>query len=172
MWGMEKKTVSDNEDGKKGVWGSQFDQAVADARKGGVGAKKKSQGNASGGESAGGGVRLSGETAEKIKAMFEPDAWRAIVRAPFALGKAMTGRKCWELEKNQEDTLATSTSGTAEYFLTTEPKYVMLTLFLFNWSVVLTDKMIQNAAERKKEEALNPPQVEPTKMPGVSIVKP
>lgn len=172
MFGMGEKKAVDSEDGKEGVWGSQFDSAVADARKSRMGATKKPQGNTGASGTAESGGRISGPALEKIRAMFEPEAWRPIVRAPFALGKAITGRGCWELEKKQEDTLATSTSGTAEYFLTTEPKYVMLTLFVFNWSVVLTEKFMLNAQERKKEEALNPPQVDPTKHPGVQIVKP
>lgn len=161
MFGLGKKekdatTSEASETSKSNIWGSQLSSAIADARKsrveneGGTTGKRKNTAKSESGAS------VSRELEEAAKKMFDPDAWRAIVRAPFALGRVMTGRPCWDLEKKQEDTLAVSTSSTAEYFLQTDPKYVALTLFVFNWSVVLTEKFIANEMERKKELASEP----------------
>lgn len=163
MFGMAKKEESEtNQEEKSGPWGDKLNEALADARKSGVSGKKKSSAKPENGREANSGTGLSQQAEEQARKMFEPEAWRAIVRAPFSLGKAVTGRECWDLEKKQEDTLATSTSATAEYFLQTDPKWVALTLFMFNWSVILTEKFAMNARERMKEEALHPQQQEPT----------
>lgn len=170
MFGFENKKdeTKKSEDGTKGVWGAQLADAVADARSSGVGRKKAAQNKSEDGGNEGGRSNLSQAAEAQVRKMFSPDSWRAIVRAPFALGKALTGRLCWEIDKTQEDTLATSTSLTAEYFLQTDPKWVALTLFAFNWSVVLTEKFAANARERMQEEKLNPKPI----IPGISIVKP
>ena len=95
---------------------------------------------------------LSKSAQEQIAKMFDPDAWRGIVRAPFTLGKVITGRSCWELEKKEEDILATSTSATAEYFLQTDPKWVCLTIFAFNWATILGQKYLANEVLKKQEQ--------------------
>lgn len=148
---MEEQTP---EESKSGIWGNKLAEAIAAARSGRVANEKGTKTKRSDSKESGSGRGISQELSDAARKMFEPEAWRAIIRAPFALGKVMTGRACWELEKKQEDTLATSTSLTAEYFLNVDPKYVVLTLFLFNWSVVLTEKFAANAVERKKEQAL------------------
>lgn len=152
----EETSTEASETTKSNVWGSQLASALAEARKSAVdnegGAKSKRKNTAKAESGAG----VSRELEEAARKMFDPDAWRAIVRAPFALGRVMTGRSCWELDKKQEDTLAVSTSSTAEYFLQTDPKWVCLTIFAFNWSVVLTEKFMANAVERQKELAENP----------------
>jgi len=154
MLGFGKKNTEDNaEASKSSIWGSQLAAALADSRKADVENTAGTTGKRKNSAKPDSGAGVSSELAEAAKKMFDPEAWRAIVRAPFALGRVMTGRSCWELEKKQEDTLATSTSATAEYFLQTDPKWVCLTIFVFNWSVVLTEKLIANEIERKKELA-------------------
>ncbi len=154
-------SVQTSEASKKAVWDSETDKAIADARKSQSrrlsGSKKGEQAS----EATQSGERLPVQAVEQIKKMFNPDAWRAIVKAPFALGQAITGRKCWELEKDKEDTLAVSTAMTAEYFLVTDPKWVAVSICAFNWAVILTEKLAANARERQKELELNPPPVEP-----------
>lgn len=149
-------SAKESEASKSGVWGSQLDSALAEAKQSRVENAKRGETGGKNASKSGSGGRVSGGLAEAAKKMFEPEAWKAIVRMPFSLGKVITGRKCWDLEKTQEDTLATSTSATAEYFLQIDPKYVVLTLFLMNWSAVLTEKFMANAVERNKELALNP----------------
>lgn len=170
MFGVGETKTEDTKDEKSGVWGTQLDAAKLEARKGGVGGKKKAKvaTNDDGESESRGGI--STKDAEQVRRMFDPEAWRAIVRAPFALGKAMTGRGCWNLEKREEDTLATSTSGVAEYFLQTDPKWIAFTLFAFNWTVIVSDKLIQNARAREAEEASNPKNH--TLTGGVHVVKP
>lgn len=153
---FKKSEPKTEEDEKSPLWGTELGKAIADARSRGFGRKKSAKTNTTDSEGEATRDSVSTATKEQVAKLFKPEAWRAIVRAPFALGQTMTGRKCWELDSAQEDTLATSTSLTAEYFLNTDPKWVALTLFAFNWSVVLTEKFAANAVERQKEEALNP----------------
>lgn len=159
MFGMgeKKETVSEDTEVKKsGIWSTQLGQALSDARKKRVPDVEGSQKGSKGSSTKSGGGSVSRELSEAAKAMFNPDAWRAIVRAPFALGKVITGRKCWELEKREEDTLATSTSMTAEYFMAVDPKYVALTICMFNWAVIMTEKYAENAKEARAERASEP----------------
>lgn len=153
---------------KSGKWGSQLSQAIADARARGVGTQKGFKEGSTDTRKKSSGASVSRELSEAAKKMFDPDAWRAIVRAPFALGKVVTGRECWELEKKQEDTLATSTAMTAEYFMNVDPKYVALTICMFNWSVVLTEKYAANAKLARLEKAGEP---QPVTSPGLSAIK-
>ena len=165
MFGMGKKEGSEldtetSETTKSNIWGGQLAAALADARKSNVEDAGGTKGKRKTSTKSDSGASVSRELEEAAKKMFDPDAWRAIVRAPFALGKVVTGRNCWELDKKQEDTLAVSTSTTAEYFLQTDPKYVCLTIFAFNWAVILSEKYMANAIERQKElanEATTPP---------------
>jgi hypothetical protein len=170
FFSKDKSEVEDSSEKteKSGKWGSQLSQAIADARARGVGVKEgSSKGSKDTGKKSSG-ASVSRELSEAAKKMFDPDAWRAIVRAPFALGKVVTGRECWELEKKQEDTLATSTAMTAEYFMNVDPKYVALTICMFNWSVVLTEKYAANAKLARLEKASEP---QPVTSPGLSAIK-
>lgn len=172
MFGFGKENTqvetTSEETEKSTKWSNQLASAIADARSRGVGSKK---GNETGSKDTGkknSGSSVSRELSEAAKKMFDPDAWRAIVRAPFALGKVVTGRDCWELDKKQEDTLATSTSMTAEYFMNVDPKYVALTICMFNWSVVLTEKYAENAKQRRLEKANEP---EKPVVSGIALAK-
>lgn len=148
----EDATPQAQEAEKSTKWSNQLASAIADARSRGVGSQKRTETGSKDTGKKTSGASVSRELAESAKKLFDPDAWRAIVRAPFALGKVMTGRECWELDKKQEDTLATSTSMTAEYFMNVDPKYVALTICMFNWSVVLTEKYAENAKLARLEK--------------------
>ena len=152
----ETTTLDDTEASKSGVWGSQLSEAMRAARKARVEHAEGTEGKRGVGKGAKSGSGVSSALSEAARKMFEPDQWRTIVRAPFALGKVLTGRECWELDKKQEDQLAVSTSSTAEYFMQTDPKYIMLTLCLFNWSVILTEKYVANAKQRNIERGSEP----------------
>lgn len=155
MFGMGEKTETQtSEDKKQAVWGGALADAVASARKKLSGGKKRSSGNDGATEETQTRGGLSSSDEAKIKAMFSPEAWRVMVKTPFTLGKVVTGRKCWELEKEEENTLATTTAASAEYFLKTDPKWLCLTLCMFNWGVVLSGKVLANAAEAAKEKQL------------------
>lgn len=172
MFGLgEKKATApeDTEVKKSGIWSTQLGQALSDARKKRVSDVEGSQKGSKGGSAKGSGSGVSRELSEAAKAMFDPNAWRAIVRAPFALGKVITGRKCWELEKREEDTLATSTSMTAEYFMAVDPKYVALTICMFNWAVIMTEKYAENAKEARLERQ-SEPEHKPAEVSGLKPV--
>ena len=49
-------------------------------------------------------------------------------------------------------------------------QWIAFTLFAFNWTVIVSDKLIQNARAREAEEALNPKNH--TLTSGVHVVKP
>lgn len=163
-----KTPPEDSQATQSSVWSGELSKAVADARSRGMGTKKRAKGDIGNDGEADSGRSVSKKDEESIRKMFAPEAWRAIVRTPFTFGQVATGRRCWELDKSQEDTLATTTSATAEHFLTTDPKWVALSLCMFNWAVILTEKVALNARERAKEDTLKPqPKVQP-----IELVKP
>lgn len=153
--------TKDQQESKSAVWDSETHKAISDARKAQSRNIPRTKKGEQSSEESQARVNISGAAVEQIKKMFNPDAWRAIVKAPFALGQAMTGRKCWELEKDKEDTLAVSTAMTAEYFATTDPKWLAVCICSFNWAVILTEKFAMNARERNKELLENPPKETP-----------
>ncbi len=152
MFGFGENKTETQEGQESSTWSNKLSEALADARSRVSTGKKRTEKGDGNNSEAKSGASVSRSLAEQAKKLFDPDAWRAIVRAPFALGRVVTGRDCWELDKKQEDTLATSTSMTAEYFMAVDPKYVALTICMFNWSVVLTEKYAANMREKKQEQ--------------------
>ena len=143
-------------------WGGSLRSALADARKGhaeaGLG---DAAGTKKGGKKESGGG-LSSKAQEQLAKLFEPSSWRPIVKAPFAFFQAMTGRSCWELSKNEEDTLATTTSTAMEYVAVTDPKWLAIGMCATTWAMIFSEKLILSAREAKKEQAIfeaeHPPQ--------------
>ena len=163
----EETNSSEAEEVKEsGVWGSQLSNALADARKSGMGSKTGVKAGTKGATKKDSGGNLSEQTKEQITKLFHPDAWRPIVKAPFALGQAMTGRDCWELSKAEEDTLATSTSTSMEYVAVTDPKWLAIGMCCTTWAIIFSDKFIRNAREAAKEAKDNP-----VIEPGVHAIK-
>ena len=148
------------EENKPGPWGSAFSGALSDARKAGVGAKERAKAGTTKGGKAGSGENLSSTTQEQITKLFKPDMWKPIVKAPFAFGQALTGRKCWEPTEKEVDSLSVSTSTAMEYVAVTDPKWLAIGMCMVSWTMILSEKFILNARERAKELAENPP-VEP-----------
>jgi hypothetical protein len=164
MFGFgEGKAMAEGEETKKSsAWGGKIAEALADARKGhssdGVADEKGTK--KSGKKDSGGG--LSAKAQEQIAKLFEPASWRPIVKAPFAFFQAMTGRDCWELSKNEEDTLATSTSAAMEYVAVTDPKWLAIGMCTVTWTIIFSEKLILSAREAKKEALSNPqPDIHP-----------
>lgn len=159
-WFTEKDKEEHSEDNKSGPWGSAFSGALSDARKAGVGSKERAKaGNAKSGK-AGRGENISESTQEQITKLFKPDMWKPIVKAPFAFGQALTGRKCWEPTDKEVESLSVSTSTAMEYVAITDPKWLAIGMCMVSWTMILSEKFILNARERNKELAENPP-VEP-----------
>jgi hypothetical protein len=152
----EKKVEEDTKDKKSNLWGEPISGAVADARKAGLGAKGRAKADGKDGEKTGTGPSVSQEAARKLAKMFEAEKWKPIVRAPFNVMKAKTGRACWTLDEKETDTLAETTAAAAEHFMVIDPKWLVLTLLVFNWSVVVADKASQNAKEAAQEKKDNP----------------
>ena len=82
------------------------------------------------------GVKSSAETnrqlhemSKELDKMFSPSNFRGIVRGPADFMLATSGRKLWDLPKEEVDTLASTASITARHFLSTDPKWLALTLF-------------------------------------------
>lgn len=162
MFGFgEDKTVGEEEK-QSSPWAGTLKSALADARKGHVSSDTTdATGTKKGGKKDSGG-NLSTKMQEQLAKLFEPSAWRPIVKAPFAFFQAMTGRSCWELTKNEEDTLATTTSTAMEYVAVTDPKWLAIGMCATTWAMIFSEKLILSAREAKKEQAIadsqNPPQ--------------
>lgn len=158
------ETSSETKEGtQSAVWSGSIRDAVAAAKAKLSKRKQRSpegEGSTSSPSTRGG---LSKRDEEKIREMFDPKAWRTLVRTPFVAAKTITGRKVWDLEKEEEDTLASTTAASAEYFIQSDPKWLCLTLCLFNWGTIVASKMIANAAQAKQEEQVNASQTGPTK---------
>ncbi len=69
--------------------------------------------------------RMSAE----LDKMFNADNFRGLVRAPADLMLALTGNKIWDIPHEEVETLAVTGSTCARYFLSTDPKWLALTLF-------------------------------------------
>ena len=99
------------------------------------------------------------DLSRELDKLFSPAHFRGIVRAPADLMLATTGRKIWDLPAAEVDTLATTGSTCARYFLMTDPKWLALTLF--SMSILTTygtrtalhikETRAEKRAERKKE---------------------
>lgn len=157
MFGMAEKNSDTNPEGEKQTpWSDSLSASIGEARAKLSRLRSRTKTNEEGTSKPSTGSGLSRADLEKVKMMFDPKAWRTLVKTPFVLGKVLTGRSCWDLEKEEEDTLATTTAASAEYFLQSDPKWVCLSICAFNWAVIVTSKFLANAVEVKREqEVLN-----------------
>ena len=99
------------------------------------------------------------DLARELDKLFSPAHFRGIVRAPADLMLATSGRRIWDLPAAEVDTLATTGSTCARYFLMTDPKWLALTLF--SMSILTTygtrtalhikESRAEKRAEHKKE---------------------
>lgn len=125
---------------------------VADAAKEAISAKR---GRPSGSKTKGKGKPVDAATLQAQKelvALFEPDAWEPVVRAPADAMLALTGRKHWDLSEKEVRSLAVTGANSARWFLHTDPKWIALILFLFNATTVYGSRLVMDAQERKKEK--------------------
>jgi len=65
----------------------------------------------------------------ELDKLFNADNFRGLVRAPADLLMALTGDKIWDLPAEEVETLSTTGATCARYFLSTDPKWLSLTLF-------------------------------------------
>lgn len=66
---------------------------------------------------------------EQLDKLFTGDNFRGIVRAPADLMLALTGNKIWDLPNDEVETLSTTGATCGRYFLSSDPKWLSLTLF-------------------------------------------
>lgn len=156
-WFKEGAVVEESQEKVRvNPWMGKISEAMSDARKSHAGdGPTDAKGTKKSGK-ASSGSGLSAKAQEQIAKLFEPNSWRPIVKAPFAFCQAMTGRSCWELSKNEEDTLATSTSTAMEYVAVTDPKWLAIGMCAVTWSIIFSEKLILSAREARKEAELNP----------------
>lgn len=123
--------------------------ALQEAKQFSAGSKKR---KSTTGEESSTRLDLPPAMAEKLASLFKPEAWEPIVRAPFLVGKAATGRKCWELQEKEAETLSVSTAMTAEYFWQHDPKWLALTICSFNWLFIVSQKLVEQQREIEYEK--------------------
>lgn len=116
--------------------------------------------NARGSNSA----NASAEVRERIEAakivaelekLYSADSFAPIVSAPSNLAVMITGRKLWELSKGEVHAMASSASTAAKYFLSTDPKWVALSMFLISTATIYGTRIalhIREVQQEKKDE--------------------
>lgn len=79
------------------------------------------------------GRQSSQEEIQRVNAeldkLFTGDNFRGLVRAPADLMLALTGNKIWDLPNEEVETLSTTGATCGRYFLSSDPKWLSLTLF-------------------------------------------
>lgn len=66
---------------------------------------------------------------EELNKMFQADNFRGVVRAPADVLLALTGNKIWDLPEEEVNSLAITGASCARYFLSSDPKWLALSLF-------------------------------------------
>ena len=94
----------------------------------------------------------SAEIQKQLDALFAPENWRGIMRAPADLMLAFTGNELWALPKAEIDTLAATGSTAARYFMQTDPKWIALTLFLFSVATTYGTRATMHIKAIKQDE--------------------
>lgn len=65
----------------------------------------------------------------ELDKMFNAENFRGLVRAPADLLLALTGNKIWDIPHDEVETLSVTGATCARYFLSSDPKWLALTLF-------------------------------------------
>lgn len=87
----------------------------------------------------------------RLDAFMTPENFRGIVTAPANFMLMKTGHPHWNLPKDDVDMLAFSGCETAKYFVHCDPKWVALTMFMFNVSMVYGTRLAEDAKIYKTE---------------------
>lgn len=92
---------------------------------------------------------------QNLQALYSPEHWKGICRAPADLMLATSGNQIWDIPEGEIDTLAEQASITARFFLATDPKWVALALFGFSLATTYGTRAMMHvnaAAKAKKGE--------------------
>ncbi len=96
---------------------------------------------------------LSPEELKALDAVFNPEAWRGLVRLPSDAATMLTGSKVWELSKPEVDTLASGAATCARYFVKADPKWIALMLFSSALVTVYGSRFVAYRAEKAARNA-------------------
>lgn len=77
-------------------------------------------------------AQAQAEMDKALAALYAPENWVGIVRAPADIALAFTGDEIWDLPDREVNVLAAQAATAGRYFLASDPKWVALTLFLFS----------------------------------------
>jgi hypothetical protein len=91
------------------------------------------------------------EVAAQLDQLFSPAAWRGIVAAPADFMAAKTGRKLWELSKDEKDTLAEGASVCARFYLRVNPALLAVIMFGMSVTTIYGARILANAKEARGE---------------------
>ena len=92
--------------------------------------------------------------AAELEKVFTPEMWAPLVRAPADLRLAQTGYDHWKLSDQEVQTMAQSASHAGRYFMRTDPKWVVLTLAIFNIGTIYGGRVMLDFKVKKDEAAL------------------
>lgn len=90
------------------------------------------------------------EMARHIDALFSPENWEGICKAPADLMLALSGNKIWDVPRDEVKTLSVHASATARYFMATDPKWIALTLFAFSLATTYGSRALIHMKDAKK----------------------
>lgn len=95
------------------------------------------------------------EMQKALEALYTPENFKGIVKAPADLMLAITGDSLWNLPDAEVATLATQSALAARYWMQADPKWVALTLFLFSVATTYGSRAmihIRKNKDNKKDE--------------------
>lgn len=92
----------------------------------------------------------------ELEKIFSPEQWKGLVGAPADMALSITGREHWKLSEAERNTMAASVSNAARYFMHTDPKWIVLTLCLFNIGTIYGGRLVLDFQARRKEQDLKP----------------
>jgi hypothetical protein len=98
---------------------------------------------------------LRAEMSRQLEAAYDPKAWGALLAAPGDAALAITGRKHWDISKDERETLGACGSVAARFLMIEHPK----TLALLMLSSALFSVYVPRLAEEvkfRKAKMVNP----------------
>lgn len=91
--------------------------------------------------------------AHELDKMFTGENFKGLVRAPADLLLSLTGNKIWDIPDGEIETLATTAATAGRYFLTSDPKWLALTLFSMAALTTYGTRGLMALQLHKKEQA-------------------
>lgn len=94
------------------------------------------------------------EEALRLEKLFDEKNFRGLVKMPLDVALAVTGHDTFKIDRNGDEnvTLAVTGSTAAREFMSTDPKWVALSLFAFAVLNTYGSRLLIYLADRKKEK--------------------